>query len=592
MNALLNPHDAASAFHNAEAIGFAQVIAATKTAVRNATTLREASLILASLGGYQDPAAVFASLTPVQVRAIEITGDSCFTPLDSDHEQTDVWYLGLWSYGRIYLSHAISDDERCELVGYVHVPSATSALLLEQQEDEDARRLPLLEEMACAYETLGAHHILESARFMLDHIEPSMFFIGDHVHSNFGPVNDLLPRDGAELPGYLFNDLRTRPFAEWTERQKTIVFGLYLIRRSGFRCEEFSGRQLTLPELDGWLEDKRNTYCALVQAEGSAVDLLGRADELFAAKQATKRTHFTYRIVNGMNFNKREALGRRSDICLAVARLPRAYTRFVASEFKVHAERHLSIDTYARSTIDSLLLDVRNDGFDAAFERLLGCLVKSATEELNSDIGMSRSPRDLFAWASALAAQDYAQICAWASTEYFTAVYASSEYEGRAEVTAKDLYASLYSIAGRMTYNSWHYAPGQCPVEAIPDGRHFFFPPRMSDIGVASNQHHGGHVLAKINHSIRSPAGLLINGVKHYGLVDLRFVRCSGAPYEYSDLVRSRELTALARAVYQALLNRSVQDKRSYRVEAYTKEWYAQRYLSGGVEQTKRAYGT
>jgi len=293
-----------------------------------------------------------------------------------------------------------------------------------------------------------------------------------------------------------------------------------------------------------------------------------------------------------MNFNKREALGRRSDICLAVARLPRAYTRFVAKEFKVHAERHLSVDAYARSTIDSLLSDARQQKFDSVFEGLLGVLVKSATEELNSDIGMSRSPRDLHGWASALASQDYAQICSWPSTEYFTAVYASSEYEGRPEVTAKDLYASLYSIAGRMTYNSWHYAPGQCPVEAVPSGRHFFFPPRMSDIGVASNQHHGGHVLAKINHSIRSPAGLLINGVKHYGLVDLRFVRCSGAPYEYSELVRSRELTALARAVYQAVLNRSLQDRHAYRVESFTKEWYARRYLSGQVEQVERAYGT
>jgi hypothetical protein len=583
---------ASTGFHHAEAIGFAEVIAVTKAKVSKATTLREAALVLASLGGYQDPAAVFASLTTAQAKLVDAMGDVLYTPCDSTYEQVGAWYVGLWSYGRIYLSPNLPEDERCEVVGCVCLSPDTWEFLLKQQQEDETKQVPLQQEMEHAYELLGVNHILESARFMLDHIEPSMFFLNNSVYSNFGPVNNLLPRDGSDQPGYLFNDLRSMALNEWSTEQKTVVFCLYLIRRAGFRCEEFSGRQLTLLGLVEWLRDKRDTYCALVQAGGTSDSLLGMADELFAAKQATKRTHFTYRVVNGMNFNKREALGQRSDICLAVAKLPRAYTRFVAKEFKVHAERHLSIDTYARSTIDSLLGEATQHGFNAAFENLLGVLVKSATEELSSDIGMSRSPRDLFAWACALATRDYEQICAWPSTEYFTAVYASSQYEGSPEVTPKDLYASLYSIAGRMTYNSWHYAPGQGPVEAVPSGRHFFFPPRMSDIGVVSNQHHGGHVLAKINHSIRSPAGLLINGVKHYGLVDLRFVRCSGAPYGYAELVRSRELTALARAVYQAVLNRAVQDKHHYRVEAFTKEWYMERYLAKPTQDLERAYGT
>lgn len=565
-----------AAYAHAAAVGFQAVIRKTHELAASARTLGELTGILLSLGGFQDPRSTLPSLSVVQRELL--TRFSGLPLLAAPPQGLNWWCIGLWSHGRIHVSRTASSDTRCESLAYIELPEADAAWIDAIAAVDSSRQQIHMREVDATYRRLGASHLLESARFMLDHIEPSILYVGDEVFSNFGPINNLLPRDGIDQPGYLLCDLRGRPLVDWSPTERILVFCLYIVRRTGFRCEEFSGRQLTLVTLDEWLSELAQRFLAAVASTHAGAEFMERADEIYAAKQAARKTHFFYRIVNGINFNKREALGKRSDICLGIHRLPADFTRYVAQNLGPRAERYLAIDAYAKAAIDALVSHAGARGFDTALEGLLSALVRSATDELTSDIGMTRGPRDLRGWALALSERRYRDICDWPSFEYFTAVYPGSEFEKQFGAKHAQLNAILYAIAGRMTYNSWHYAPGQCPVDEVPTDRHFFFPPRMSDIGVVSNQHHGGHVLANINLSIRSPAGILINGIKHYGLVDLRFVRASGRPYDYRDLVRARELTACARAFYQALLNRAIDDDVSYRVESYTKEWYAQAY--------------
>lgn len=567
------------AYANSKAVGLENIVAGVVAKARAAASLAELRTLLLTLDGNQDERALYCSLLPHQAYLLDQAGDLPVSHRDAPLAEHD-WVLGLWQHACLYIAPALPDDGNCHVVGVVRLPAELAGAVAALRETARVGQTARMREVDDLISGCGVAHVLETIRFALCYSEPSVFYVNEETFSNFGPINNLHTVDGSEPPGLLFVDLLHRPLAEWTENQKTLVYCLYLVRRAGGRCEEFSGKQTNLTTLARWLEERYDNFTARLSVPPTAKSPWAMADHLFALRQALKKEYFFYRQVNGIDFNKTENLGRRSDICLSVHKVPRALREYLEAQYGVRAERQASIDVYMRGVVERIAALPTPAGQDAAIEGFLELLIRTSTDELASDYGMSRTPRDFHGWSRALKERRYDDICNWIPDDFRTAVYAGRLLDERVGGDMKTLYKVLYSVAGRMTYNSWHYAAGQCPIEFVPPERHFLFPPRLSDIVIVSHQHHAGHRVAEVNMALRSPAGIFINGKKYYGMVDLRYVRSAGTPYTYAELVRAREYTGYARAFYQALADICVETDTAIPIRGYSKEWYARKYLA------------
>src|SRR5258708_19538858 len=87
----------------------------------------------------------------------------------------------------------------------------------------------------------------------------------------------------------------------------------------------------------------------------------------------------------------------------------------------------------------------------------------------------------------------------------------------------------LTGCSVRMQFNSWHYMPGHFVQEPAP--HHYYFPPRMADTAIWSDQHHAGHVMAAVRHSIRSPPPLKYPNPPSFGLFDLPLFLSTAVPF-------------------------------------------------------------
>lgn len=561
-----------------KAIGLKHIVSNVAAKAQTARTVNDLAAIILTLDGHQDESAMRAGLMPHQVLLLREGAG-----LAIDHHATSLanndWVFGVTEQAFIYLAPQLPRDPKTQVLASVRLPAGLARDVASLQEKTCSAQMDKMDYVGRTIAECGIPHALETVRFALCHSEPCIFHVNDETFSNFGPINNLLPMTGNDTPGLLFTELLSKPVSEWSVNQRILVFTLYLVRRAGGRCEEFSGAQLGLLSFEQWLNDRYADYSHRASVDPAATTFLDIADHIFALRQELKTSHFFYRLVNGLNFAKTEQLGRRTDICLSVRRIPRRMTEYLRDRFDVRSERQPSIDSYMRAIVERIASIATPTDVDAAIEDFLEALITTATDELRSDYGMSRAPRDFHAWAKALGNRSYIDICRWTPAEFLTAVYPGHSLMEDLGEDSDTLHKILYSVAGRMTYNSWHYAAGHCPIEAVPAERHFLYPPRMSDIVIVSHQHHAGHRVANVNLAIRSPAGLSIHGNKYYGLVDLRFVRGAGAPYTYKELVRAREFTAYARAFYQALVDLCVERDTPLPIRGYSKEWYANKYL-------------
>src|SRR5262249_27360417 len=106
-----------------------------------------------------------------------------------------------------------------------------------------------------------------------------------------------------------------------------------------------------------------------------------------------------------------------------------------------------------------------------------------------------------------------------------------------------------WSMSARMQYNSWHFIAGNLPRVPVVVARDYFVPPTIPDIAHHSDQHHHGHVAARVRYSIRSPQPVEVLGRTFTGFIDLRLLRCEGPPFDEQDLIAAHRTSAfIARA--------------------------------------------
>jgi hypothetical protein len=215
----------------------------------------------------------------------------------------------------------------------------------------------------------------------------------------------------------------------------------------------------------------------------------------------------------------------------------------------------------------------RRDGFGTGLESLIYETVRAATTIFDPDFAMSRGMRSLTALIETLRAEDWAAITTWDMPHFFCCVVpvrAARAYFGD---SAEHLADVAWSMSARMQYNSWHFLVGNLPKVPEVVTRDYFVPPTIPDIAHYSDQHHHGHVAAKVRFSIRSPQAVKVLDRTLNGFVDLRLLRCGGLPFDEQDLLVSHRTSAfIAKAT--GLAAALVAEGADVDIAAFDSQWH------------------
>ncbi|MFP5262407.1 MAG: hypothetical protein ACLGJB_10935 [Blastocatellia bacterium] len=512
--------------------------------------------------------------------------------------------FGVTEYGRIILSQDSLVESDDLIFGYVTAAEAEWRrinALKSAADDETRRGKAEVEEFFAAVSDEYLREILNTVEHMVDHVDPVLIYVEDRTFTLYGKRNNLLDRvvRRRTVPGnttvgkalvesrvgrgdFLFTYLRHRKIGEWNDDEKMFIYCMYWLKQSGGRGEEFNGLQLTHPGLHEHFDDLAETLrrAGLNSANFPAnATIPQKAACVNEWKQEIKQSHITYRIINGLNFYKIEDfLARREVASGELNKLPKSLKEYFGETYDMPVERYGTLGELSREWVLKVFAgDARHkdpDKFPTAIEELLHEIVKSAVEESDSDIGMTRCIRSIAKVKKIHDAGCCAEACNWPVSDYYCCVVPSARWADSMKSRGNDSAFVLYAIAKRMEYNSWHYTPGYYESSRVPDGRHFFIPPAMPDLTEWSNMHHGGHIIANVLFSIRSPGSLHHDGREFNGLFDLRLMRQEGEPYSVEDLKRALVFTGYLKSFYQALMDFVCSNCIEFSVTAFTKSWY------------------
>jgi len=576
--------------HELPKAGFQFILDDIVESIQQVGLLRHAVHEILSLGKRIEVQHALACLTAEQTALLELGHylPLLDVPIPESHDaNTTYYYLGVWNYGRIWLSANAPANPDCRLIACVAITEAMRSTLATRAEQIKQSMQSNDGEMDaffadCSDEKL--REVLFEVHECVDHTDPVLLYIGDDTISNFGKFNNLQARNGASLPDCFFNRVKEMHLQDWTRAERILVFCLYHLRLAGCRGEEFNCKQLhpaaVSTYIDQRLQDYRRLVPALVNERASTIP--EKALLLARYKQETAKDILTYRWVNGLNFYKEERLCERKPLLPNVATLPVDIKNWIAHRLGIQADAYENLNLlFAACVLRMANVDFASNAPDMhVFEELLQVIVESAIAASHSDVGMTRGFRDILKWQAAFANQSYDEICHWPSADYYCAVFPSKAMFERFKHTPDTLIKILYACSGRMQFNSWHYTPGHCPRESVPADRHFYLPPRMPDTAIWSDQHHAGHVLAAVRNTIRSPAPINIDGRVFPGLVDLRLYRQQGEAYTDAELFNAISFTEYLRCAYQAWVDYQINAKRTVRIDAFDKDWFRQRYTT------------
>jgi len=219
--------------------------------------------------------------------------------------------------------------------------------------------------------------------------------------------------------------------------------------------------------------------------------------------------------------------------------------------------------------------------------------VAAATQAFEADFAMSRGIRSLPELVEALQAEDWTRITAWDIKEYFCCVVPDPAARRHFSGSVSKLADMAWAISARMQYNSWHFIAAALPRRAEVLARDFFVAPTIPDLAYWSDQHHHGHVAAKVRWSIRSPQAVEVRGRNFNGFVDVRLLRNEGPRFTEQDLLAA---AAVSRFVARATSSAAglVADGAEIEVTAFDSAWHWATITGSPVpvEQVGQGLGT
>ncbi len=389
----------------------------------------------------------------------------------------------------------------------------------------------------------GREDILQDLSEAARRTAPFVLYSGDRQYTNFRDRNTLT---GKTLwPGHpdcALSSLATVPLELWSDSDVLMVVCLtLLVRSAGFaRIEEANGTQLTVDHVAHLLERTRRAYNRVPggppvpPAASTRVAALGDLAEAVARRRREITTKVQlYREIHGALMHKIER----------VAGTPADDAKRLEAELCARLRDRLPVsgDTFAElgASVEASpgWLAQWHGEFGTGLESLVYETVCAATATFDADFAMSRGMRSLTALITALREQEWPKIATWDLPHFFCCVVPAPQARRYFGDSPTHLADTAWSISSRMQYNSWHFLVGNLPKAPEITARDYFVPPTIPDIAYYSDQHHHGHVAARVRFSVRSPQAVQVLGRTFNGFVDLRLLRCEGLPFDEQDLL-------------------------------------------------------
>ncbi|MEV6840663.1 hypothetical protein AB0N17_40365 [Streptomyces sp. NPDC051133] len=380
---------------------------------------------------------------------------------------------------------------------------------------------------------------------------PFVLYAGERQYTNFRDRNTL---SGKTLrPGHpdcVLSTLGSVPLELWSDGDVLLVVCLtLLVRSAGYaRIEEANGTQLTPDHVALLLERTRAAYNAasgaLPPVPAAAGHTVAALDELAGALAVRRRELMgsvqLYREIYGPLMHKIERVA--GPVKDDAARLEAALCARLRERLPVTGADLAELT--ARLTASPGWLAEPHGGFGTGLESLVYETVRAATAVFDADFAMSRGMRSLPALIEALRAEAYATIAGWEIPHFFCCVVPSQDSRRLFGGSAARLADTSWAISSRMQYNSWHFLVGNLPKIPEIAARDHFVPPVIPDIAYYSDQHHNGHVAARVRFTVRSPQPVRVLGRTFNGFMDLRLLRCEGLPFDEQDLLAAHRVSA------------------------------------------------
>jgi hypothetical protein len=582
--------------------GFPGLLARVWQEAAAAPSLSAAFSTLLTLGG-RVPASV-------QLRALRLAEEAALKVLcgvswrqqdsrgDPGHESAGrpafLGELGLTTSGRVVLSvpsHGTLATGADLVGGVMRVPWSAGAVAeyLDEMSQAAARYRDSVADChrwLAAAGARGRYDLLEQLKEAALRTAPFVFYQEDRRYTNFRERNNLT---GKTLwPGHpdcALSSLQSVPLELWSDNDLVMVVCLTLLTRSvGFaRIEEANGTQLTVDHVADLLERTRVKYN---QAAGgrkvapAASGSIGALNELAEALRDRRReigpSVQLYREIHGPLLHKIERVAgprrdtswqRERDLCARLrGRIP------------VRCETLDELGTCLAAS--PAWLAQPHGGFGTGLESLVYETVSAARQAFDADFAMSRGMRSLRRLVQEVRNQDWAQITKWDLPEFFCCVVPAPEACRYFDGSAARLADVAWSMSARMQYNSWHFIAGNLPKVPEVVARDFFVPPTIPDIAYYSDQHHHGHVAARVRFSIRSPQPVTILGRKFSGFIDVRLLRCGGLPFDEQDLLAAHRASAFI-AQATGLVAALVEQGANADITAFDPGWHWETIAAG-----------
>ncbi|WP_217441253.1 hypothetical protein [Nocardia barduliensis] len=379
---------------------------------------------------------------------------------------------------------------------------------------------------------------------------PFVLYQEDQLYTNFRERNNLTGK--TLFPGHpdcVLSSLSRTPLARWSDHDAILVACLALLIRSGSyaRIEEANGTQLTLAHVGELLDRARLNYNSASErapiapvTEPHLDELQALADQLRARRAELTGSVQLYREIYGPLMHKIERVAG------PVKPAARATEAAICAQLRERLP--LSGDTLedlrASATAAPMWLIRPHRDFGTGLESLIYETVCAARDCFGVDFAMSRGLRSLSRLTEALRTEHWAEIVGWELPEFFCCVVPAPQARRFFGDTPAQLADIAWSMSARMQYNSWHFLAGNLPKVPVVIERDYFIPPTIPDIAYYSDQHHHGHVAARVRFSIRSPQPVHIAGRRFGGFIDLRLLRCESEPFTEQDLLAAHRVSA------------------------------------------------
>ncbi|MFL6130835.1 MAG: hypothetical protein ACJ73E_17440 [Mycobacteriales bacterium] len=379
-------------------------------------------------------------------------------------------------------------------------------------------------------------------------------------------------------PDCALSSLSGVPLELWSDSDAVLVTCLtLLVRSAGYaRIEEANGTQLTVDHVAYLLEQTRRRYAGVPggrpvppAASTRVADLHDLAVALGARRSEVSGTVQLFRVIHGPLMHKIERVaGPAGD---AVQAREARLCASLREQLPVAGDTLAELGAGLAAAPDWLAEP--HGGFGTGLESLVHATVRAALGEFDCDFAMSRGLRSLSRLVAALRAEDWDQLVRWELPEYYCCVVPAPDAARLFGGSAAAVADTAWAISSRMQYNSWHFLAGNLP--AVPEvvARDYFVPPTIPDIAYFSDQHHRGHVAARVRFSIRSPQAVEVAGRTFKGFVDLRLLRCEGRPFDEQDLLAVHRASAFVAAATGAAAGLAARG-RQVEVASFDSAWH------------------